>query len=397
MNGFQKLTDFLDSVGETYGVPGCDCIITKDGECVYRHSAGVRDLATGEPVTPQDTYWLYSASKLATCTAAVQLIEQGKLSLEDPVSKFLPEFADLTVREADGTVRPAKEVLTVRHLMTMTGGLDYDRTRPALLEALKLPAEQQTTRRIVAGLAADPLLFDPGTHFKYSYCHDVLGAVIEAASGQRLALYARDHIFVPLGMKDTSYIPTPELRSRMATQYTHTDSLGTLGPWNQENEWRFSDRYDSGGAGVISTVDDYIKFVTALSLGGTALDGTRILTKESIALMAKPCLDPVQLADFEKRAEAMRGYSYGLGVRTLINNQGICSPLGEFGWDGAAGAYLLVDPANRIGLFYAQHVYSCPIVYQQLHPRLRDVAGACLEETFGLDYHKAINKPQQGA
>lgn len=194
MPGFQKLTDFLDAVGETYGVPGCDCVIAKDGRVVYRHSAAFQT-----PVSPRDTYWCYSASKVVTCTAAMQLIAQNKLSVEDPVSRYLPEFADLTVRDADGTVRLARSVMTIQHLMTMTGGLDYDLTRPALAKALKQPEALRTTRSVVASLAKDPLVFEPGVHFRYSLCHDVLGAVIEAVSGQRLSQYIRDHIFVPLG------------------------------------------------------------------------------------------------------------------------------------------------------------------------------------------------------
>lgn len=384
MNEFKQLTDFLDTVDVNYGVPGCDCVITKDGEVIYRHSTGVSNLQTQTPVSPRDTYWLYSASKLATCTAAMQLIEQGKLSLDAPVSRYLPEYAHLTVRDESGTVRPAKTVLTVRHLMTMTGGFDYDLTRPALASVINGPEEERTTRNVIAALAKDPLIFDPGAHFKYSFCHDILGAVIEVVSGMRFGEYVAENIFRPLDMYDTTFIPTPELRSRMAVQYTHTDSVGTLGPYNQENEWRFSEHYDSGGAGVVSTVDDYIKFLTALSLGGTAANGYRVLKPESIAAMASPCLNDVQLADFWKRSAAMKGYSYGLGVRVLIDNDGIQSTLGEFGWDGAAGAYILIDPKNHIAMYYAQHVYSCPIVYQQLHPRLRDAAGSCLKAVYGL-------------
>ena len=384
MTGFEELTAFLDTVDVNYGVPGCDCIITKDGNVIYRHSAGVSNLETKTPVSPRDTYWLYSASKLSTCTAAMQLIEHGKLVLDAPVSRYLPEYANLTVRDPDGSVRPARTVLTVRHLMTMTGGFDYDLTRPGLAAVIHGPEEQRTTRNVVAALAADPLLFDPGAHFKYSFCHDVLAAVIEVVSGMRFSDYLAEHIFRPLEMHDTTMTPSPELCSRMAVQYTHTDSVGTLGPYNQKNEWRFSERYDSGGAGVVSTVDDYIKFLTALSMGGTAANGYQVLKPESIAAMASPCLNQVQLADFRKRSAAMKGYSYGLGVRVLIDDTGIESTLGEFGWDGAAGAYILIDPKNHIAMYYGQHVYSCPIVYQQLHPKLRDTAGRCLKTVYSL-------------
>lgn len=377
MDGWKALTDLLDTVDSCYGVPGCDCVITKDGQVVYRHSAGFSDRESRRPVSPRDTYWLYSAGKLATCAGALRLVEAGILALEDPVSRYLPEFGNLRVRERDGTVRPAGTVLTVRHLMTMTGGLDYDLTRPALAQALTLPEEKRTTRRIVAAMAQDPLLFDPGTHFQYSLCHDVLGAVMEAASGLPLSELLSREIFRPLGMEDTTFRPGRELMDRMATQYNHSDSLGTCIPWNQDNPYRFGKAYDSGGAGLVSTADDYIRFLTALSLGGTGTNGYRVLQPGSVAAMATPELDSVQLEDFWRRSAAMKGYSYGLGVRVLVDNTGIASTPGEFGWDGSAGAYALVDPKNRIAMFYVQHVFSCPIVYQQLHPRLRDTAFKC--------------------
>lgn len=379
MNEFQELTEFLDKVKEQYGVPACDCIITRDGEVIYRHSEG---LSEKDGKNQPRTYWLYSATKISTCTAAMQLIEKGKLALTDPVEKYLPEFKELYVREADGRVRSAREALTVLHLMTMTGGLDYDLTRPALKEALAQPAEKRTTRNIAAAFAKDPLVFDPGAHFRYSFCHDVLGAVIEAAAGQRLNDYMQEMIFEPLGMRDTTFCPTKELRNRMVHQYAHSDNKGTLTDWSQENEWRFSETYDSGGAGLMSTVEDYILLLSALSLGGVSPDGARILYPESVAQMATPRLNGLQLADFHARSAAMRGYSYGLGVRVLIDNHNICSPLGEFGWDGAAGAYALVDTQNHIALYYAQQVYNCPIVYFKLHPRLRDTAGRCLRKKY---------------
>ncbi|MCD7818890.1 MAG: beta-lactamase family protein [Lachnospiraceae bacterium] len=377
MSEFRELTEFLDTSGKRWGVPESDCIISREGEIIYRHRTGsLQHNTKGEA----GTYWLYSATKIATCVAAMQLIECGKLALSDPVSKYLPEFASLTVRDKEGKCHPAKTELTVFHLMTMTGGLDYDLGRPALKEALKLPEEEKTTRNIVAALAADPLLFDPGEHFKYSFCHDVLGAVIEAAAGQRLEKYMQMHIFQPLGMSDTTFCPDSDKIKRMRTQYIHTDSKGTLANWNQDNEWRFSVNYDSGGAGLLSTVEDYILLLSALSMGGSTADGRRILKEETIAEMAHPRLNAVQQTDFLTRSAAMKGYSYGLGVRVLVDNKGIDFPLGEFGWDGAAGAYALVDPYRHIAMYYSQHVYNCPIVYQRLHPALRDVAGRCLKQ-----------------
>lgn len=376
MIDFTELRQYLDSLSRRFGIPGCDCAVTVDGVPVFRHSAGFRDEEAKIPVSPGDTWWIYSATKLFTCTAALQLMEQGKLSLSDPVRKFLPEFGRLTVRKANDTIEPAVENLTIRHLMTMTGGLDYDLTRPALQEAMASGCG--TTREIVASLASDPLQFQPGEHFLYSLCHDVLGGVIEVVSGQKLSDYIRDHITAPLGMKDTTFRPSPEQLGRMATQYAHLDAEGTHQPIGQENKFRFSGEYDSGGAGLVSTVGDYIRLAAALSLGGTSAEGVHILSPESVELMKTPALNEVQRRDYLARSPAARGYSYGLGVRVLVEDLGNGVPAGEFGWDGAAGAYVLIDTENRLALFYAQQVCNSYITYQYLHPELRDTLYRCI-------------------
>lgn len=376
MVNFSELTEFLDSLSGRFGIPGCDCAVTMDGAAVYRYSAGVKDEETGVPVSGLDTYWIYSATKLFTCTAALQLMEQGKLDLDAPVRRYLPEFGSLSVRASDGTVHPSKQTLTIRHLMTMTGGLDYDLTRPALRRMLAAGAS--STRDVVASLAEDPLNFEPGSHFLYSLCHDVLGAVIEVVSGMPLAEYIKMYITDPLGMVDTTFHPTPAQLDRMATQYAHLDEKGTHRPIGQQNQFRFTGEYDSGGAGLLSTVDDYIRLATALALGGVSPEGVRILSEGSVERMKTPELDPVQRRDFLDRSPAARGYSYGLGVRVLVEDLGSGVPLGEFGWDGAAGAYVLIDTTNRLALFYAQQVCNSRISYQQIHPELRDTLYRCL-------------------
>lgn len=380
MANFSELTAYLDSLSGRFGIPGCDCIVAIDGKVAYRHSAGYKDEETQVPVSGSDTYWIYSATKLFTCTAALQLMEQGKLELDAPVQRYLPEFGALTVREADGTIHPSRETLTIRHLMTMTGGLDYDLTRPALHCALAGGAV--STRDIVASLAEDPLQFEPGSHFLYSLCHDVLGAVIEVTSGMSLSDYIHYHIVQPLGMADTTFHPGAAQLDRMARQYAHLDEKGTRKPIGQENRFRFTESYDSGGAGLLSTVDDYIRLAAALSMGGTSHEGVRILSEESVDLMRTPALGPVQREAFSGIRPALRYYSYGLGVRTLVEDPGSGVPLGEFGWDGAAGAYVLVDTTNRVAMFYAQQVCNSYITYQYLHPGLRDTLYRCLGGTY---------------
>ncbi len=377
LDRFAPLTAFLDGVAERFGVPACDCAVTLHGEPIYRHSAGFSDPEGKIPVSPRDTYWIYSATKLTTCVSALRLVDEGKLSLEDPVDKYLPEFGKVPVKVPFDGVEPLKTRLTVRHLMNMTGGLDYDLARPGLAAALA--EDTQTTRELVKSLARDPLCFQPGTHFKYSLCHDVLGAVIEQAAGQPLEDYVAQNVTGPLGMKDTTFFPTQEQLDRLSTQYMHLDLHGNHKPMGQGNHFRFSERYASGGAGLLSTVDDYIHLATALALGGVTPEGYRLVSQEAIREMSRDQLGPVR-PEFVAESPNTRGcYSYGLGVRCRVVAQGKI-PVGEFGWDGAAGAYFLADPVQEIGLFYAQQVCNSFITIQYLHPELRDTLYRCLED-----------------
>lgn len=203
---FEPLTAFVDSLSGHYGIPSCDLIVYKDGEEVYRHLAGFSDAEGKVPASPNDLYRLYSATKVCTCTAALRLIDEGKLDLEDPVSKYLPAYAHLTVKQPDGSIAPAKNVMTVRHLFTMSAGLNYDMNRGGSPRILKEKGEKAGTVEICNAYAEAPLDFEPGTHFQYSLCHDVLGAVIEAASGMRFGEYLKKKIFEPLGMTETFFL-----------------------------------------------------------------------------------------------------------------------------------------------------------------------------------------------
>lgn len=371
MDSFTQLTAYLDSLSQRFHIPGCDCVITHRGRVIYRHSAGFSDLAGTRPVSARDTYWVYSATKLFTCTAALRLCDEGKLRLEDPVSLYLPEYENLTVRDGnDGQVRPMATVPTIAQLMSMTGGLDYDLQRPGILAVRQLPPEEQTTRRFAAALAADPWCFDPGTHFQYSLCHDVLGAVIEVVSGQSLHDYIRGDITEPLGMTDTTFHPSADQYARASAQFIHLDEACRLAPYGCENIYRLSQRYDSGGAGLMSTVDDYIRLLSTLSMGGVSPEGYRLLSSGAIQALAANRLSPAQLSEFRFRP-AFAGYGYGLGVRTVMDSNLTCSSPGEFGWDGAAGAYTMVDPLHQTALYYAQQVLNSDTTYNQIHPTIR--------------------------
>ena len=368
---FQKLTDYLDHLGEM-GVPGCDLILYQDHQPIYRHFAGYSDEEGRVPKRGDETYCLFSCTKLFTTCAAMQLIEAGKLELDAPVSLYLPAYAHLTVREGE-TLRPARRVMTVRHLMSMQGGLDYDLNAPPILETLAAHPEGATTRQVVDAIARKPLCFEPGESFQYCLCHDVLGGVIEVASGQKFSEYLKAHIFQPLGMETISFEFTPEIRSHLCAQYQFNGQTQKPEPVPRDSlNYRVSPAYESGGAGLISNVRDYALLPDALACGGVGRTGVEILSPEMIRLWSTDQLCPAGRKVFDSWKRL--GYSYALGVRTRVDTSvGGRGPLGEFGWDGAAGAWTFVDPKNHLSGFYAQHVRNFGYAFSTLHPTLRNL------------------------
>ncbi len=369
MPDFDKLAEYIDTLSRDFDIPASSCAAALEGEVVWSHCSGFSDEARTRPASMRDTYWLYSATKLFTCAALLRLVERGLLSLEDPVSKYLPEYARLTVREGD-SLRPARGPMLIRHLFTMTSGLDYDLQRPALKNALSRPGEL-TTRSLARALAQDPLRFDPGEHFLYSLSHDVLAAVAEVITGQRFSEYLNDSIIRPLGMVDVTFHPTLEQLSRLSAQYAHDYRTPRATPIGQKNTFNICDGWESGGGGLLGTVEDYIRLPAALANGGRAGNGWQVLLPETIRAMSAPRLSRVPLEDFRRRSPADLAHSYGLGVRVLTDPGRSTGSPGQFGWDGAAGAFVIVDPAHRAALFYAQHVCTSYVTYQQIHPTLR--------------------------
>lgn len=381
---FSKLTKYLDNLEKDYGVPGYDLIVRKDHETVYRRTGGFSDYEKTRPVGEDDLYFMYSATKVITMTAAMQLAEKGLIRLDDPVAKYLPEFAEMEV--ADHFVlnqwppqiptladphHPAKMPITLRMLMSMQAGLNYNITGEPIMAMKKATGNQATTRQMMAAIAEMPLLFEPGTHYSYSLGHDVIAGVIEVVTGQTFGEYLKEHIFDPLGIRDAYFHLDDALRARLTAQYAADMETGEIRPTEQTCAYCLSDRYESGGAGLICTADAYATVMDALACGGTGKTGVRILSPESLAKMAENQLTPEILPDYQVpwRME----YGYGLGVRTLIHPEDSPTPKGEFGWDSAGGAYSLVDPVNHISILYSQEILGMIRSYSEIHPALRNL------------------------
>ena len=229
---------------------------------------------------------------------------------------------------------------------------------------------------MIATIARMPLICEPGTRFSYALGHDVLAAVVEEVCGMTFGQYLKKNIFDPLSITEM-YFKVPESEKyRITAQYMKDMNTGVIAP-HSGNIFRLSDAYESGGAGLACTVDAYSMVLDALANYGVGASGERILWPESIRTMSKNWLTDQQLEDFKKSGKV--GYGYGLGVRTLIDGTTSKSPVGEFGWDGAAGAYALIDPIHNISIFYAHEILGMITAYTEIHPTIRDLAYEALK------------------
>ncbi len=327
------------------GIPSFDLIVYKDGKCVLRHMGGYADPEKKIPVQGKEKYHIYSCSKLFTCVAAMQLWEKGMFSLEDDLAGYLPAFREMTVKTETG-IKKAKNPIKIHHLFEMTAGLNYNLQTPALQAYYEACDRRCPTVELVNEIANTPLEFEPGTGWCYSLCHDVLAALVEVLSGHKFEIYVKEHIFDPLGMENSDFLHPMDDWNGFARQYCYNAETGEYEPrWG--NAYRPGKEYASGGAGCVSTVEDYIKFLEALRVGDV------ILKKETIAMMATDRLTEQQrqMYTYDKVVNG-----YGLGMRTPR----LDPTWTEFGWGGAAGAYASVDPVNNITFYYAQHVLSAP-------------------------------------
>ncbi len=391
---FTLLRNCLDDILKTCNTPSVDCIVYQDHTPLFRYFAGRSDIENNVPINGNELYLIFSMTKMFTVTAALQLLEQGKYSLDDELSRYIPAFQKMKItRDALNTANAARittgesvgervdvkedgyarNPIRIIDLFTMQGGLDYDMF-DANIQA-SLAAGRKSTVQLVEAMAGKTLGFEPGTRFRYSLCHDVLGALVEIWSGERLGDYMKNHIFLPLGMQDTAFgVPQDEAsRARLAARYAYENGV----PVRQGIEcvYNISDEYQSGGAGLCSCTADYALFLDALACGGVGKSGNRILKEETVRLMGTNHLTGQSLDDFH---ELRTGYGYGLGVRTHMDPavSGSLSPVGEFGWDGAAGGFSMVDTENKLSLTYFQHSHSWSV---EMQGKMRNALYTCLK------------------
>jgi CubicO group peptidase (beta-lactamase class C family) len=383
MNRFQRLTPLLKSFMEK-GPSGCACTVVRSGEILYQESFGYADLEKNKEIKPDTIYRIYSMTKVVTCAAALMLYEKGLYLLNDPLEEYLPEFRNPSVYQYNEfgarSISPSSGPIRIKDLFTMSSGLTYGGDSTETERQTRTVMENAVTtmdmRALSKAVAAVPLAFDPGTHWKYGTSHDVLAALIEVLSGETFGEFLRKEIFEPLEMSDTSFRIPEEKRDRLCKMYDRAED-GTLTPnTSKDAPYQQGCRYESGGGGLLSTIGDYSRFAQALARGGE-LDGVRILSQKTIQLMGTNHLGSQQLKDFNGTQRS--GYGYGLGVRVMMDpaDGGINGSIGEFGWAGLGGSWVLIDPKEQLSVVYMQQML--PGLEPYIHPRLRAVIYGAME------------------
>ncbi len=368
---FEKLKRFCDSFLEL-GVPGFDLAIYKDGECILRYMNGYSDLENNIKINGNERYNIYSCSKVITCTAALQLWEKGLFSLEDELSRYMPEFSKMMVKTDDG-IKKAKNQILIKHLFEMTAGFSYDCYSPQLKKAIMETNGKCPTREVMKYLAKEPLIFEPGNRWEYSLCHDVLGALVEVISGEKFEDYVKKNIFNIARMNNSTFLlPSVEIET-IAPQYRFEDGKA-VNVGKPILTYKLGSEYASGGAGGISTVDDYIKFLECLRT-------YKLLKPETVKLMMSD-----RLTDEQKRTYWLKDtHGYGLGVRCPNGSERYV----DFGWGGAAGAYLAIDVQNAISVYFGMHLLSSPT--QGLRSMIyRFVRAELIDNSEFEDIYKAL-------
>lgn len=355
----------LEAFVDSGKVSGAYAVIARHGQIGYERTWGWMDAERRRPMRRDAIFRIYSMTKPVIAVGVLRLVDQGKVGLDDPVSRYIPSFADVKVfagGSADAPVlRAPDSPITVRQLLNHTSGLPYGLT-PGPVDTIfaraRLYRAEHTLEQFTDSLARIPLLFSPGTQWSYGSGLDVAGRVIEAASGQTLDRFLEDEVFGPLGMRDTGFRIRPEMRRRLATVYT-TGPDGALQEVRGDGLMAMFEpdaRFFWGSGGLLSTPDDFLRFAQML-LNGGALGETRILRPETVALMTRNTL-PAELTPVSYGALRDPTYGFGLGAAVKVDTAGATrpGPAGLFRWSGYLGTYFWVDPANgMIAMVWTQH------------------------------------------
>ena len=381
------ISDVFKQEIEKGNMPGVVVLVARKGRLVYSDAVGFQHKESGKPMAKDSIFRIYSMTKPLVSVAAMMLVEDGKLELTDAVSKFLPAMKGMQVSVAKTdpafaritySLAPAEREMTVQDLLRHTAGLAYANLtqNTPVKEAYVKAGVDEDPRNLspvdeVERLGKTPLAHDPGTYWEYSLATDVLGRVVEVASGKRLADFLDERLFKPLGMADTAFWVPKDKLSRLAEPLPVDASTGKP---NKLYDVSVIPNNDSGGAGGVSTAGDYIRFAQMMANGGQ-LDGKRILSRTTVELMASDHLGtriqaPVTPGEI---LLATTGYTFGLGfaVRQGAGVAGVPGSAGEFMWGGYAGTYFWIDPKEQlVGVYMSQAPSPIRSYYRKLFKAL---------------------------
>jgi CubicO group peptidase (beta-lactamase class C family) len=359
-----RIDAVLKQAVDTREVPGVVAMAATDKGLFYEGAFGVRELAKGPDMTLDSIFRIASMTKALTSVAAMQLVEQGKLKLEEPVPNIDPALGSPQVLEGFDAasaprLRPAKRPITLRHLLTHTAGFSYEIWDANMVRYVKASGMPSTATGKVASIRM-PLVFDPGDKWEYGVNIDWVGRLVESVSGQTLDAYFRDKIFAPLGMKDSGYVTSDEQRARQARVHQR-QADGALAP--QPLETPFTPEFWSGGGPLYSTGRDYLTFLQALLHGGRH-NGTRILKPETVALMGKNHTGDIPAGILKTTTPARSNdvdlfpgapIRWGLGYMLNMEPGPNGRSAGTVSWGGIFNTYYWLDPAKRVtGLIMTQ-------------------------------------------
>jgi len=357
--------DKLAQVGEIMNgfikekkIAGGTVLIARNGKLVFQEMYGLRDRERNLPVERDTIFRIYSMSKAITSAAALILVDEGKLDLETPVAKYLPEFAEVTVFDGetasdDKMVRPAKSPITVKDLFLHTAGITYGNPAGSatekLFEAVDVLDMQSDLPLMATKLSQIPLEFDPGTKWKYGASIDVLGLLVQKVSGQPLEKFFAERIFAPLGMTDTAFLVPAEKQSRFAANY-YTDGKGQVIIRDDpaRSSYLRKPGLASGGGGLVGTASDYMRFLLMIA-GGGEWNGKRILSPESVERMRTNQLPSgVDWIGFGDDQRSGVGFGLGFSVTVEPGDKTGHNRQDEYGWGGAASTHYWVSPHDNL-------------------------------------------------
>ena len=353
----QHIDQILQRAVSEGKVPGVVAVAANDNGLVYQGAFGKRSIDSDTPMTLDTVFWIASMSKAITSVAAMQLVEKGKLQLDEPLNRVLPELDSIQVLEGFDSnghpkLRAPKKPITLRHLLTHTAGFTYDMWNADMvryMEYEKIPGIIECKN---ASLKT-PLVFDPGDRWEYGINIDWVGKAVEAVSGQSLRDYLKDHIFIPLGMDDTDFIIHPEARSRMAAMHQR-DNNGVLN--RIDFEVPQEPEFFMGGGGLYSTAEDYLKFLQMLLHGGT-FKGVRILKSETVKEMGINQIGDLNVLTMRSAIPSVTNdveffpgmvKKWGLGYMITTEDAPTGRSAGSLAWAGLGNTYYWIDPVKRV-------------------------------------------------